>query len=72
MAVSSSTLKITPTESVTVVSSAPEALVVEAVYGPSSKKPPAHLHPEQDEHFEVLAGSIRARLDGARLRSACS
>jgi len=70
--VSSSPLKITPTESVTLVSSTPDALVVEAVYGPSSKKPPAHLHPEQDEHFEVLAGSVRAQVDGdERTLEAC-
>lgn len=54
------TLKLTPTESLEVWSSTPEALEVEATYGPASKAPPRHLHPAQDEHFEVLAGTIRA------------
>jgi mannose-6-phosphate isomerase-like protein (cupin superfamily) len=55
------TLKLTPTESVTIRSSAPELLEVEAVYRPASKPPPKHLHPAQDEHFEVLAGQVRVR-----------
>lgn len=54
------TLKLTPMESVEVRSSTPEALEVEATYGPASKPPPKHMHPAQDEHFEVLAGSLRA------------
>lgn len=54
------TLKLTPHESLTVTSSTPEALVVEATYGPGGSPPPKHLHPAQDEHFEVLSGSLRA------------
>ena len=57
----SRTLKITPTESVTVQVSKPELLEVEAVYAPAGKEPPKHYHPSQDEHFEVLEGSIRVR-----------
>ncbi len=53
------TLKLTPTESVTIRESGPELLEVEAVYGPASSPPPKHLHPEQDEHFEVLEGEMR-------------
>jgi quercetin dioxygenase-like cupin family protein len=55
------TLKITPTESVTVRESGPEALEVEATYGAASKPPPRHFHPAQDEHFEVVAGELRVR-----------
>jgi quercetin dioxygenase-like cupin family protein len=55
------TLKITPTESVTVRESGPEALEVEATYGEAGKPPPKHFHPGQDEHFEVLAGRLRVR-----------
>jgi mannose-6-phosphate isomerase-like protein (cupin superfamily) len=58
------TLKLTPTESVTVRSATPEALVVEALYGPGGEPPPRHLHPAQDEHFEVLEGSLTTRVDG--------
>ncbi|HEX2371990.1 MAG TPA: cupin domain-containing protein [Solirubrobacterales bacterium] len=57
----SRTLKITPTESVTVRVSTPELLEVEATYAPAGQEPPKHYHPSQDEHFEVLEGSLRAR-----------
>jgi mannose-6-phosphate isomerase-like protein (cupin superfamily) len=55
-------LRLTPSESVTVVSSTSEALVVEATYGPGGKPPPKHYHPAQDEHFEVLEGRMMFRL----------
>jgi quercetin dioxygenase-like cupin family protein len=64
MATTSHTLKLTPTESVTIISSTPEALEVEAEYGPHGKPPPKHWHPEQDEHFRVLEGQLRVRADG--------
>lgn len=35
-----------------------ELLEVEAFYQPTSIAPPAHLHPHQEEHFEILAGSM--------------
>jgi mannose-6-phosphate isomerase-like protein (cupin superfamily) len=57
----SRTLKITPTESVTVRENTPEMLEVEANYGSASREPPKHHHPSQDEHFAVLEGSIRVR-----------
>ena len=58
------TLKLTPHETLTIQSAAPEALEVEAVYGAGGSPPPAHLHPAQDEHFEVLDGELRARVGG--------
>ena len=39
-------------------------LEVEAAYGPAGRPPPKHLHPSQDEHFEVLAGVVRVRAGG--------
>lgn len=57
-------LKLTPSESLEVRSSSPEALEVEATYGPAGSPPPKHFHPSQDEHFEVLSGAIRVRVDG--------
>ncbi|ANE46540.1 hypothetical protein SY83_09890 [Paenibacillus swuensis] len=36
---------------------------VEAFYQPSSVAPPAHLHPQQEERFKVLSGSITVRLN---------
>ncbi len=55
------TLQLTPGETVTIVSSTPEALQVEAIYGESKRPPPMHVHPAQDEKFEVLEGSIQVR-----------
>jgi quercetin dioxygenase-like cupin family protein len=59
------TLKLTPRETVTIRESSPEALVVEANYGPGGSPPPKHFHPSQSEHFEVLEGRLRARVEGA-------
>jgi len=56
------TLQLTPSESVTIVSSTREALVVEATYGPGGEPPPKHYHPAQDEHFAVLEGRMMFRL----------
>ena len=39
-----------------------ELLVMEATYVPHSEKPPLHYHPYQEEQFEVLRGSFRARV----------
>jgi mannose-6-phosphate isomerase-like protein (cupin superfamily) len=54
-------LKITPSESVEIHKSSPELLEVEATYGPDGKAPPAHWHPAQEEHFEVIEGRLRVR-----------
>lgn len=37
---------------------------VEQTYRPRSARPPLHLHPDQDEHFTVLRGRLRAVVDG--------
>jgi quercetin dioxygenase-like cupin family protein len=58
------TLNLTPTETVTVRSAAPDALEVEAVYGAGGSAPPRHYHPAQAERFEVLAGTINTRVAG--------
>ena len=42
----------------------PEELVMEATYSGEAGMPPAHLHPSQAEHFEVLEGRMRAIVDG--------
>jgi len=64
----STTYHLTPSEQVTVVSRGPEALVVEAIYGPQGSPPPPHLHPAQDERFEVLEGRLSVRLGGDPVR----
>lgn len=35
-----------------------------ATYAPGSPFPPPHLHPDQDERFEVLEGTMTFLLDG--------
>jgi mannose-6-phosphate isomerase-like protein (cupin superfamily) len=39
-------------------------LELEASYAGGGAPPPAHLHPEQDERFEVQAGALQVRLAG--------
>lgn len=55
---------LTRSEYVTVREHSPDALVVEAEYGPQGSPPPPHFHPAQDEHFEVIVGALRAVVDG--------
>src|SRR3954462_12577168 len=58
-------LSLSPHQEMIVRSVSDAALEGEARYQPGSQKPPVHLHPEQDEHFEVLAGEVTALVDGA-------
>src|SRR5687767_9560215 len=58
------TYTLTPSETVTVVREEEDLLEVEGRWGPEGKPPPPHFHPAQDEHFEVLAGRLKAKLDG--------
>ena len=46
------------------VSIEPDLLEMEAIYGGSGQFPPKHFHPSQDEHFEVLEGTVRTIVDG--------
>jgi quercetin dioxygenase-like cupin family protein len=39
-------------------------LEMEVVYGPNSSIPPAHYHPFQQEHFEILNGTIHTEIGG--------
>ena len=57
-------LRLTPHETVTIRVSSPELLEVEGSWGPEGKPPPPHYHPAQDEHFEVLEGTLTAKLGG--------
>jgi quercetin dioxygenase-like cupin family protein len=58
------TLKLTPSESVTIREDTPAALEVEGRWGPGGSPPPKHFHPSQDERFEVTAGELHARVGG--------
>ncbi len=57
---------LTPHERVEIVSREPSALVAIASYGSGGSAPPNHLHPAQDERFEVLAGTLTVDRDGAQ------
>ena len=39
-------------------------------YAPHSDLPPSHLHPSQDETFEILDGAVEFILDGVRSQHA--
>jgi quercetin dioxygenase-like cupin family protein len=41
-----------------------ELLEMEAFYSGEGGLPPEHFHPQQDEHFEVLEGAVKAVVDG--------
>jgi quercetin dioxygenase-like cupin family protein len=41
-----------------------DLLEMEATYGGTGQFPPEHMHPNQEERFEVLSGSIRAIVGG--------
>jgi mannose-6-phosphate isomerase-like protein (cupin superfamily) len=57
-------LEIAPGSVLTVLSRSDEELVLEARYEGGGAPPPSHLHPEQDEHFEILSGRMRAVIGG--------
>jgi mannose-6-phosphate isomerase-like protein (cupin superfamily) len=64
----SETLKLTPHESLVVRRAEQDVLEVEVTYGPGGNPPPRHLHPAQDEHFEVLEGTLGVKVGGRELR----
>jgi mannose-6-phosphate isomerase class I len=43
-----------------------DLLEMEATYEPGSVEPLEHFHPNQDEHFEILAGRMEAQVGGER------
>jgi|SRR5579859_535126 len=45
-----------------------ELVEVDAFYRPGSDAPPEHIHPQQEEYFEVQAGSIETRVNGQEKR----
>lgn len=52
----------------TLVELTEDALVMEARYPGDGRMPPEHLHPSQDERFEVIEGRVRVVLDGEEQR----
>jgi mannose-6-phosphate isomerase-like protein (cupin superfamily) len=58
-------LALGPATTLRVLSHDEQALVLEARYAGGSP-PPAHLHPAQDERFEIRAGEMQALVAGER------
>src|SRR3954453_5845023 len=57
-------LRLTGSETVAIRASSPELLEVEGSWEGGGKAPPAHYHPDQDEHFEVLDGRLKLKVEG--------
>src|SRR4051794_30591503 len=57
---SDDTIQLGPNQAIRVRSSTPEALDLLVEWTPGSTEPLPHLHPNQDEHFEVLEGELTA------------
>jgi hypothetical protein len=57
-------LHIGPGEVLEVLERTPALLVLEAAYAPDGRPPPAHYHPAQDEHFEIVEGALRVEVAG--------
>lgn len=51
-------IRMTPTQTLEVLSSTAESLVVTSTWDPTPKPPPMHWHPSQSEHFEVHSGEL--------------
>ncbi|HEX3433021.1 MAG TPA: cupin domain-containing protein [Solirubrobacteraceae bacterium] len=56
-------LKLGPGTRLRVIAHDVDELLLQATYAPAGSAPPAHLHPAQDERFEVIAGAMRTRID---------
>src|SRR5262245_6298240 len=41
-----------------------QLLEMEAIYHPTSHRPPAHFHPRQEETFTIISGSLRFVIEG--------
>jgi mannose-6-phosphate isomerase-like protein (cupin superfamily) len=52
----------------TAAESGGEVLEMEATYGETAWLPPEHVHPRQDERFEVLEGTVRTIVGGNERR----
>lgn len=58
------TISLTPHEHLTITASSDDVLAMEATWTSAGHMPPPHVHPAQDERFEVLEGGLRTIVDG--------
>lgn len=56
-------IRLGPRQTVTVLSSTPEQLLLECTWQPGDP-PPTHWHPSQHERFEVLEGELTVVVSG--------
>lgn len=49
------------------VSTGGRLLEMDSIYDPGSRRPPMHFHPEQEETFRCVQGSVMVKLDGQLL-----
>ena len=59
-------LRLSAHEDVKVVRDTPDELELVGTWTPGGSPPPAHLHPSQNEYFEVLSGRLTAVVDGVK------
>jgi mannose-6-phosphate isomerase-like protein (cupin superfamily) len=57
-------IALSPHQTLRVVESTPEVLLLDAEWQPNSTEPIPHLHPGQDERFEVHEGTLTAVVGG--------
>ena len=53
-------------QTITFLDRGPDALVVETTYRAGGPPAVVHLHPRQEERFEVLSGAVRVSVNGER------
>jgi quercetin dioxygenase-like cupin family protein len=61
-------LHLTGHETIRLIRETPDELVVEGTWTAGGSPPPPHLHPAQDERFEVGSGHLVAGVDGDERR----
>jgi mannose-6-phosphate isomerase-like protein (cupin superfamily) len=59
-------LHLSERQSLRIIRESAEELEVEATWAPDSSTPPPHMHPAQEEYFEVRTGHLTAVIDGVR------
>ena len=59
-------LHLSDHETVRIVRNTPDEIEVEGTWTSGGSPPPPHLHPAQDEEFEIRSGRLTAVVDGTK------